>query len=327
MIEATVVADSVCANSGVRITTFELTMPKCLLAQFNKHNLIRNSAESSRARPTQQILQQLNEDPYKPPQWNYRQRGMQPAGPMSFADDQRMAELEWKLRSYTKGIVMEMEKLKAAKEDINRYLEPWMYAKVVATGTDWDNYWKLRIHGDAQGAHRLLAKAMHEAYEQSTPVPRWPCYWVDGEPGVQPVSQRMLVSNWHLPYVTEHERKTVEPTWLPQISAARVGRASYGRQGEQKSLADELSRAQSFVQDGHWTPLEGPARLWVDPDIRFGAYRAWMPLRKHYAGESGTPNLGCQKDILPWAIRSNPSNPSPETSSSPIVTVPADTSL
>lgn len=300
MISAKIVADSACEESGVRITTFELVMPKSLLAQFNKHNLVRNSAESSRARPTHQILKQINDDPYKPPQWNYRQRGMQPAGPMSSSDAQKMDELEGILRRFTAQIVREMEHLKASKEDINRYLEPWMFCTVVATATDWDNYWKLRVHGDAQGAHRMLAEEMLLAYKASLPRLKYPRLFQDIETG--------FIPDWHLPYVTQTEIEDITAPLLPQISAARCGRASYGRAGEAKTVEEDVDRAQQFVRDGHWTPLEGPARLTLDPDARYGAYRAWMPLRKHYAGESGTPGLGCQEDIQPWAYRQEKSD-------------------
>lgn len=296
MISAKIVADSVGETSKARITTFELVMPKCLIAQFNKHTLIRNSAESSRARPTQQILEQIQMDPYLPSQWHYRKRGMQPADPMSTGDAGKMSSLEAALRRNVLEIVQEMEKLKASKEDINRYLEPWMYATVVATATDWDNYWKLRLGEDAQGAHRQLAGLMYAAYNSSVPITRIPVCGFHPTPG-------SCSFPWHLPYVTEEERNTINPILLPQLSAARCGRASYGRAGEAKTLEEDVERCQSFVRDGHWTPLEGPARLTKSGGARFGAYRAWMSLRKHYAGESGTPNLGPQLDIDGWAYR------------------------
>lgn len=298
MIEACVIADSVTPYSLTRLTTFELTMPKCLLAQFNTHGMVRRNAESSRARPTKAILQQLNEDPYLPPVWNYRQRGMQPAGPMDYVDSQCMKHLEWRLRKFTMATVLEMEKLKAAKEDINRYLEPWMYCKVVASSTNWENYWKLRAHGpEAQAAHGMLARAMLAAYEASTPIER--------EPRSYKIREALdYTSDWHLPYVTDQERTEQPANILTQMSAARCGRVSYARQGQIKSPEEDVERVSQWVRDGHWSALEGPAQAQLHDTSWFGPFQGWWSLRKMYAGESGSTRHGTQKDVEPWAIRS-----------------------
>lgn len=290
-ISAKVVADSI-NPAGVRLTTFECVVPKQILAQINTHGMTRGVAESSRARPTLGVVEQIREHPYRPERWNYRKRGMQPGGPMSPDDAAEMDRLEHRLRRITARILERMERLKPAKEDVNRYAEAWMYCTIVRTATEWQNYLNLRDHGAAQGPHAMLARAIRAAFSESVPVYR-------GGPTVLPAQQ------WHLPYVTEIERRDLNPTVLPMISAARCGRVSYGRQGETRGLDEDRDRALDFTEKGEWSPLDIPARAMPD-DGWYGPLQGWLSLRKHYAGESGTVAHGCQEDIRPWAVRRHP---------------------
>jgi hypothetical protein len=297
MIDAVIVADSINPH-GCRITTFELTMPKQLLAQYNTHGMIRRVAESSRARPTKGIMQQVRERPYLPPVWNYRQQGMQPAKPMSPDDSFRMTDIEAHIRRTVLAGVKEMEELGAAKEDINRYLEPWMWAKVVTTATTWENYFTLRAHGDAQSAHRILAEKMKLVYGESQPILRDP---------QEAIKNRYTASAWHLPYISEQERYTSPPTWLPLISARRISRVSYGRQGADDETQEEaVKKCLDLIESKHWSPLDQPARSLLS-DTWIGPLQGWFSLRKHYAGESGTMTMGTQEDIQPWSVRTMPS--------------------
>lgn len=289
-ISAHVVADSIGFEHGIRITTLEVVAPKPLLAQINTHRMLCRNWESSRARPTKGILEQVQNDPYKPRIWFGRQRGMQPADPLTPPEQEDMHALELELRLKTLEIIRKMEKLEASKEDINRYLEPWMYATGVITATEWENYLALRTDTHAQGPHRQLALMIRDAIAESQPVRRSA---QDGD-----------AQQWHLPYVTAEERAKLLVQMLPQISAARIARVSYGRPGQTTSLLKDLIRTRQLIDDGHWSALEGPARV-LDWANWIGPLHGWASLRKHYAGESGTTAHGCQEDIGPWAYRTN----------------------
>lgn len=294
MISAVVIADSV-SPMGSRLTTLELRgVPKWMVAQFNTDRMKCRNSASSRAVPTLKIVAQVRDDPYKPPRWNYRQRGMQPAGPMSEVDARQMDEIEAEIREAVLKGVAKMEHLKAAKEDINRYLEPWMKTTIVATATEWENYISLRAHEEAQAPHAMLGHAVKDALEASMPVPRpaWGRY--------------DLRASWHLPYVTEEERGSIED-WrhLPLVSATRCAGVSYFRQGarEDRTLQQEVERALDLVRNRHWSPTEMPA---VAPFERveswYGPYLGWRPLRKFYGGESGSDRHGTRNDAS-WVLR------------------------
>ena len=60
MISAKVIADSI--SNGVRITSLQLHLPKFILAELNTHRVFSRSSASSRAIPTDKIIQMLDWD-------------------------------------------------------------------------------------------------------------------------------------------------------------------------------------------------------------------------------------------------------------------------
>ncbi len=68
------------------------------------------------------------------------------------------------------------------KQITNRLTEPFTFMNVVATATDWENFFWLRYHKDAQPEICELARVMHEARDRSIP-------------------QTLRFGEWHLPYV------------------------------------------------------------------------------------------------------------------------------
>jgi thymidylate synthase ThyX len=55
------------------------------------------------------------------------------------------------------------------KQICNRVLEPWFNIRVILTGTDFENFFALRAHADAQPEFQVLAYKMLQAYNDSTP--------------------------------------------------------------------------------------------------------------------------------------------------------------
>ncbi|WP_426504414.1 hypothetical protein ACPPVO_43575 [Dactylosporangium sp. McL0621] len=76
MIRATVVADSV-SPAGDRLTTLEVTFPRCILAEVNTHRVFSRNSASSRAVPVRKMLEQVKTDPFVPIRWRAAQAGMQ----------------------------------------------------------------------------------------------------------------------------------------------------------------------------------------------------------------------------------------------------------
>jgi len=263
MYRASVIADSI--HKRKRLVTIEVTLPRCVVAQFNtSRSLARNSA-SSRAIPSDRIISAIVSDPFIP-EWTAANKGMVAAGPLDPVNA-AMATEEWlSARDAAICSAGRLVDLGVAKQDANRLLEPFMFTTIVATGTDraWEWFFKLRDHGDADPKISKAALLMHEAYDGSEPLEL-----EDGE--------------WHLPYIGKLDWQRVvalegTPTFpalnfnvdwingcdwhdviLAHMSAARCARISYLRQHEDRSVEDEVSRACELVKSGHWSPTEHQA--------------------------------------------------------------------
>ena len=217
-ISAKIVADSVSSVNGKRITTFELEYPRFVHSEFMTHRMVSKNAASSRAIPVAAAIQNIRENTAMPVHWGKNQPGMQ-------ANE----ECNEKVRTYTSicdgkdifasreeawldamdSAVSWAEEFAAAgyhKQIVNRITEPFQMIKVVATATEWDNFFWLRKHADAQPEIRVLAEKMWEALQDSVPVKLYPGdwhtpyyesgYWTDknGESGVDDVGNTWEVA-------------------------------------------------------------------------------------------------------------------------------------
>ena len=143
-IEAIIVADSKNVQ-GDRITTYELTFPRFILAELLTHRLFSRNSASSRAIPFKTMLKSVEEDPFIPIAWQKDHKGMQ--GTEYFKDS---TDLEWLKNNHLAARDYAVERAKAAsdkgltKQIVNRYLEPFLWHKVLVTATHFDNFFELR---------------------------------------------------------------------------------------------------------------------------------------------------------------------------------------
>ena len=72
-----IVADSLNVATNNRITTFQISFPKCLLAELNTHRALSRNAGSSRAKPSKRMRKSIREKSFTPISWDANQPGMQ----------------------------------------------------------------------------------------------------------------------------------------------------------------------------------------------------------------------------------------------------------
>jgi thymidylate synthase ThyX len=158
-----------------------------------------------RAIPTAKVLADVEADPYIP-QFGMNRKGMQPGPPI---EDPRCRAASLEALHNAIRTAKQLAKLGVHKEDVNRYLQPWTWTRVVISGNDeaWANFLALRAHTDAYAPLRGFAMESAAAIAATTPTP-------------------LDYGEWHLPYA-----EGSGPDAIKQ-SVARCARVSY------RSLAD-----------------------------------------------------------------------------------------
>ena len=184
-ITAKVVCDSV-SEQGVRLTTFEIEYPRFIHGELMTHRMLSKNSSSSRAIPIQKMLDQIESNMAIPVYWGKNKSGMQAVEEVN-GYNLEDSKLEWKLAyKSAKHHTNLLSVFGLHKQVPNRLTEPFQMMKVVITGTDWDNFFNLRIHPDAQPEICMLAYKMYKAMQESKPI-------------------ELKVGEWHLPYVDKYD--------------------------------------------------------------------------------------------------------------------------
>lgn len=164
-ITAKIIADSYSAINGKRITTFELVYPRFIHSELMTHRLFSRNAMSSRAVPIEKMIAQVQEDPAVPIHWGKNQSGMQAKEELTGCSRVDVKG-EWQLAAQNAGdSAAFMASEGAHKQIVNRILEPFQLMKTVLTATEFDNFFWLRKHEDAQPEIKELAERMYEQLE------------------------------------------------------------------------------------------------------------------------------------------------------------------
>lgn len=268
MIKAEVVKDSV-SEAGARLTTFVLTYPRFIHSEFMTHRMLSRNASSSRAIPTAKFIEAIKTNPAMPTAFTKNCKGMQARETL---EDQGEAEKIWlEARDAMLTFVQRLSDMGVHKQHANRLLEPFQHITVVASATDWDNFFGLRCHPDAQPEFQELATAMWNLYDQNVP-------------------KLLRHGEWHLPFVQQYEMaRTIEADLITSVS--RCARVSYNtHDGSENSFAKDCELFERLVGNNpiHASPTEHQATPLVDPDDRSGNFKGWLQYRKTLKNENIT---------------------------------------
>jgi thymidylate synthase ThyX len=252
MISATVIADSM-SPTGKRLTTLSLTYPRFILAELNTHRQLSRNSASSRAIPTKKLIQEIQDNPAMPVFWGRNQSGMQAAEEIALEQKSEAID-QWLLaRDSALLWAKKLSEMGLHKQIVNRILEPFMHARTVVTATEWDNFYMLRRHKDAQPEIKSLADAMWAAMQESSPI-----YMQEGD--------------WHLPYSSMSDSRS--------RSVARCARVSYcTHEGKETTREQDAELAQRLRDSGHWSPFEHQATPKFSNNITSNL-RGWKQLRE-----------------------------------------------
>lgn len=143
MIGAEVVADSL-SPKGHRLTTMLVTMPRHILAELNTHRMLSKNSASSRAIPFKRMLEIVETNPFIPIAWQKDHSGMQGTEYLTGEHATHATAVWLEARDEAVKRAKALSNAGATKQMVNRLLEPFMWHKVLISGTEWDNFFHLR---------------------------------------------------------------------------------------------------------------------------------------------------------------------------------------
>ncbi len=260
-----IIADSI-TLAGVRLTTFEITFPRMVLAEFNTHRAFSRNSASSRAIPVDKQLAKVKSDPFIPIHWGKNRKGMQAEVELTMGE-QELAKTAWlKARDLAVQQTQELLEIGVHKQITNRLLEPFMWHTAVCTSTEWWNYFHLRNNLMAQPEIHRIAGMMQDAYLGGTP-------------------KELTPVEWHLPYVRPEEFSEVSLDNLIKLSVARCARVSYLTQDGVRDNEADYTLYNRLLSSGHMSPFEHPARSMSEAEE--DKYRTINDFNRLLSGESG----------------------------------------
>lgn len=263
MIEAKVVLDSIVAK-GPRLTTFQLKYHRYIHGELMTHRVFSRNASSSRAIPVMKVLRQVWNDPAIPVHWGQNQPGMQADNQLS-GWRKAAARGLWRLAGKSACVMAyAMMRVGLHKQVANRILEPWQFIHVVLSATELNNWFALRDHKDAQPEIRVLAREMGKALAVSRP-------------------NTLAKGQWHLPYLSESEKRLLSTEDARKVSAARCCRVSYLKHdGTESNVEEDIQLCERLAGSVpiHASPFEHVATPLDDKRAWSGNFRGWKQYRK-----------------------------------------------
>lgn len=294
IISAKLIKFSIPHGGGKTIKTFELEYPRFIHAEVMTHRVFSRNASSSRAIPVERMIKNILANTAMPIHWGKNQQGMQ-------AEEETNTPVQLQPEWY--GAVPVFQARTLSREDawlnardnairsafafhragyhkqvVNRLIEPFMHIRVILTATEFDNFYLLRDHKDAEPHIRMLAQEMKKA-----------------EVGAQP--ETLHTGDWHLPYVPLEEVENLGNDMACRVSAARCARVSYlNHDGTQPNVAkdivlfNQLAHEENPDEPLHASPMEHPATPYsqwnhaLDDQRNF---RDWVPFRSAYEASIG----------------------------------------
>jgi thymidylate synthase ThyX len=295
MIKAEIICDS--RNScGNRLITFILEYPRFIHAELMTHRMFSKNSASSRAIPFEKFIEQIKKNPAMPVFWGKNQKGMQAIEELDDKDkkhklnywhevsysDKELAMICW-LESRDKAIEQaeKLNKLGLHKQIINRILEPWFNIRVILSGTEFDNFFALRAHRDAQPELQKLSYLMLEEYNKSEP-------------------KKLKEGEWHIPFGDKIEENRLEAiikmkhgvyedfiNAKKKIAIARCARISYfNYDGNDDYEADIKLCDRLFANNPkHLSPTEHIAQA-LETNEWCGNFRGFKQYRKFFKDEN-----------------------------------------
>lgn len=303
---ARVLLDSV-SPDGLRLSSVLMTYPRFIHAEIMTHRDRARNAASSRAIPWRKakpgknidgipvlycqedlidncMAKMILTDPVVPIVWGREQSGMQTGGSLPDHQAQVATKIWLEARDQMIEAADKLAAMGVHKSLCNRLTEPWMWITVIMTATEWRNFFRLRVHPDAEVHFQRVAGMIRTELAASEPT-------------------RLRYGEWHMPFLHDYERVEIADLTRSgsfegfsdfvqvqkRVSAARCARLSYLTHEGKRDYKEDLKLCAKLIERSddvlHASPLEHTAEC-GGPHVRSGPFRGWKQMRKEFPNEN-----------------------------------------
>lgn len=282
MFEAKIIMDSI-GPCEKRLITVEATYPRFVHSELLTHRSFARNSGSSRAIPWATMCERIKIEPVIPIKWGKNQKGMKTGEEVDQEAIEKATKIWLEARDNALVSAQALNDLGIHKSLCNRIVEPWMFITIIISATEWRNFFRLRVHEDAEIHFQKIARMIKDQIENSTP-------------------KKLLRAEWHLPfidseddeiissYIKENNLNSTSLDIAKKCSVARCARVSYVQHGDKKrSIEKDLGLFQTLITGsgfGHYSPFEHQAQATNNSTIRSGPFIGWYQLRKEYPNEN-----------------------------------------
>jgi hypothetical protein len=235
----TVIEDSLHPWAESRLTTLELLLPRPFLVDFNTYRQFSRNSESSRAKPPERRLEELDRGGMYVPTFGSRTTGMGQGVLVPQVQAEAQDIWRWMADMTATGVQMLID-LGVDKSHANRPLEAYVWQRIVATSDAWENFIAQRTQGGAAPEMETIAHMVDDALLRSDP-------------------RQLSAGEWHLPYVTTTERCLNRADVNLLLSARRCARISFDSVRKPEDQFQAITKANILKADGHMSPFEHQA--------------------------------------------------------------------
>ena len=142
MNKISIIADSI--HEGKRITSYILTVPQIIVKELLRHRMFSFSSSSMRAIPFNKMIADTRENMFVPLAFQKHHSGMQGNEYLSLKENEK-AKQQWiNAAQIALKEAGALYNLGVTKQLCSRIIEPYGYAKILVTATEWDNFFELR---------------------------------------------------------------------------------------------------------------------------------------------------------------------------------------
>ena len=291
MISARILADSI-SERGDRITTYLLTFPRIILAEFNTHRAFSRNSASSRAIPFKKMVESVQTNPFIPIAWQKDHKGMQGTEylsdvPAGVSDKEFAIDMWLEARDAAVNNSKILNDTGVTKQLCNRLLEPFMWHTVICTATEYENFFNLRCpeylinwypsdRPEALEPAQAIFKSRKDAIARTegecdgwTEEDWRECNISQAEIHIQALAEAMWdamnestpkllkIGEWHIPFDED-----------PQVATAKCARVSYTTVGSENKSAHtaDIELYNRLLESGHMSPFEHCAQVMSETD-------------------------------------------------------------